>query len=269
MAGFNSWAVSNPRNYVKDEAMEIQLIRSATLRITYDRHVFLIDPYLAPKYSQEPLIGKSRNPLVDLPIPAQEVLADVEMLLVSHLHPDHFDDLAQQLLPRRIQVFCQPEDEGRIKAWGFSNIVPVKEHVEWYGMRITRTIGQHGNESWAPQMGSVSGFIFRAQNEPTIYWAGDTIWFEGLKQLVLETDPDIIITHSSGASFETGKPIIMDAKQTIAVCRTAPRAIVIATHMETFDFDTVSRKDLRTMAEAEKIGAEQLLIPADGDTLAF
>jgi hypothetical protein len=44
---------------------------------------------------------------------------------------------------------------------------------------------------------------------------------------------------------------------------------VIATHMETFDFDTVSRKDLRTMAEAEKIGAEQLLIPADGDTLAF
>jgi hypothetical protein len=118
-------------------------------------------------------------------------------------------------------------------------------------------------------MGAVSGFIFRAQNEQTIYWAGDTIWYGALKQLVLETDPDIIITHSSGASFEVGSPIIMDAKQTIDVCRIAPRSIVIATHMDTCDFDTVSRKDLRTMAEAEGIGVEQLLIPADGETLAF
>jgi hypothetical protein len=39
--------------------------------------------------------------------------------------------------------------------------------------------------------------------------------------------------------------------------------------METFDFDTVSRKDLRAMAEAEGIATSQLLIPADGETLAF
>jgi len=152
---------------------------------------------------------------------------------------------------------------------GFSNVVPLSESVAWYGMRINRTIGQHGDESWAPQMGAVSGFIFRAQNEPTIYWAGDTIWYAALKRLVLETDPDIIITHSSGASFEAGSPIIMDAKQTINICRTAPRSIIIATHMDTFDFDTVSRTDLRTLAEAEGIGAEQLLIPADGETSVF
>ena len=249
--------------------MEIQLIRSATLRITYDQHVFLIDPYLAAKHSQEPLIGKSRNPIVDLPFPVEDVLADVEMVLISHLHPDHFDEVAQQRLPKSIQVYCQPDDEAQIRAMGFSNVVPVNESVAWYGLRITRTVGQHGNESWAPQMGAVSVFIFSAQNEPTIYWAGDTIWYAALKQLVLETDPDIIITHSSGASFEAGSPIIMDAKQTIDVCRTAPRSIVIATHMDTFDFDTVSRKELRTMAEAEGIGAEQLLIPADGETLAF
>jgi L-ascorbate metabolism protein UlaG (beta-lactamase superfamily) len=249
--------------------MEIQLIRSATLRITYNQHVFLIDPYLAPKHSQEPLIGKSRNPLVDLPFPAEEVVDGVEMVLVSHLHPDHFDELAQQLLPKHIQLYCQPDDEGQIRAMGFSNVVPVKESVEWHGMKITRTIGQHGREVWAQQIGPVAGFLLTAENERTIYWAGDTIWYEPLEQLVLETDPDIIITHSSGASFEAGSPIIMDGKQTIEVCRTAPRSIVIATHMETFDFDTVSRKELRSMAEAEGIAAERLLIPADGETLIF
>lgn len=249
--------------------MEIQLIRNATLRITYNKHVFITDPYLAPKHSQEPLIGKSRNPLVDLPFPSEEVLADVEMVLVSHLHPDHFDELAQELLPKNIPLYCQPEDEHQIRAKGFSNVVPVKEDVDWHGMTITHTPGQHGDEVWAGRIGSVAGFILRAENEPTIYWAGDTIWYEATKQVVLETQPDIIITHSSGASFEAGSPIIMDAKQTIEVCRTAPHSIVIAIHMETFDFDTASRKELRALAEAEKIGAKQLLIPADGETLVF
>jgi len=249
--------------------MQIQLIRSATLRMTYDNRVFIIDPYLAPKHSQEPLIGKSRNPLVDLPYPLEDILANIEMALISHLHPDHFDSLAQQLLPRDIPLYCQPGDQHQIKEAGFSNIMIVDGSVNWHGLTITRTPGQHGNEVWSTRMGSVSGFIFRADNEPTIYWAGDTIWYEAVQQIVLETEPDIIITHSSGASFEDGHPIIMDEQQTMEVCRTAPQSIVIATHMETFDFDTVSRKDLRALAEAEAIESRQLLIPADGETLLF
>jgi len=249
--------------------MQIQLIRSATLRMTYDNRVFIIDPYLAPKHSQEPLIGKSRNPLVDLPYPPEDFLADIEMALISHLHPDHFDSLAQQLLPQDIPLYCQPGDQHQIKEAGFSNIMIVDGSVNWHGLTITRTPGQHGNEVWATRMGSVCGFIFRADNEPTIYWAGDTIWYEAVQQIVLETEPDIIITHSSGASFEDGHPIIMDGQQTMEVCRTAPQSIVIATHMETFDFDTVSRKDLRALAEAEAIESRQLLIPADGETLLF
>jgi len=249
--------------------MQIQLIRSATLRMTYDNRVFIIDPYLAPKHSQEPLIGKSRNPLVDLPYPLEDILANIEMALISHLHPDHFDSLAQQLLPRDIPLYCQPGDQHQIKEAGFSNIMIVDGSVNWHGLTITRTPGQHGNEVWSTRMGPVSGFIFRADNEPTIYWAGDTIWYEAVQQIVLETEPDIIITHSSGASFEDGHPIIMDEQQTMEVCRTAPQSIVIATHMETFDFDTVSRKDLRALAEAEAIESRQLLILADGETLLF
>jgi L-ascorbate metabolism protein UlaG (beta-lactamase superfamily) len=105
--------------------MPIQLIRNATLRITYGDRVFITDPYLAPKHSQEPLIGKSRNPIVDLPFPAEDVLAGIEMALVSHLHPDHLDSLAQQLLPKHLQLYCQPGDDQQIKKAGFSNIAAV------------------------------------------------------------------------------------------------------------------------------------------------
>jgi len=249
--------------------MRIQLIRNATLRMTYGNHVFITDPYLATKHSQEPLIGRSRNPTVDLPFPLNDILADIEMVLISHLHPDHFDSVAQEELPKTIQIYCQPGDEHQIKEAGFSHVEAIDGSIDWHEVRITRTPGQHGNEVWEPQMGSVSGFIFQAENEPTIYWTGDTIWCDPVRQVVLETAPDIIITHSSGASFEAGAPIIMDARQTMEICRTAPQAIVIAIHMETFDFDTVSRRDLRDMAETEGVEARQLFIPADGEALVF
>ena len=62
--------------------MHIQLIRNAIMRMTYGNKVFITDPFFAPKHAQEPLIGKSRNPIADLPFPPEEVLADIEMALI-------------------------------------------------------------------------------------------------------------------------------------------------------------------------------------------
>ncbi len=71
---------------------------------------------------------------------------------------------------------------GQIKEAGFSKVSIVEKEVDWHGVKITRTPGQHGNEGWAAQMGNVSGFIFQAENERTIYWTGDTIWCEPVKK---------------------------------------------------------------------------------------
>ena len=59
----------------------------------------------------------------------------------------------------------------------------------------------------------------------------------------------------------------MDAAQTIAVCRAALDSVVIATHMDSVDHATVSRRDLRNYADANNISSTQLLIPADGEIL--
>jgi hypothetical protein len=61
----------------------------------------------------------------------------------------------------------------------------------------------------------------------------------------------------------------MDAAQTVAVCRAAPRSKVIATHLDSLDHATISREALRAYAEANGIGPDQLLIPADGEELVF
>lgn len=249
--------------------MKLQLIRSATLRIEYAQHRFVIDPYLAAKHSRPSFAGKSPNPLVDLPCAPQDVIADIEWVIVSHLHSDHFDPAAQALLPKETPILCQPGDEAQIEAKGFRRVIPVVDTLTWQDMTITHAPGQHGTGKVLHEMGRAAGFVFQAERELTVYWAGDTIWNEAGADVVVRMRPQIIITHSCGAVWGEQVLIVMDAAQTVAVCRAAPASIVVATHMDSLDHATISRAALRQYAEAQGIGDDRLRIPADGETLIF
>ena len=245
--------------------MKIQLIRNATLRVNYAGHTFLIDPYFAPKHTLPSFTGRSQNPLVDLPCPPSEIIKDVEMVVVSHLHTDHFDTLAQEMLPKETPIFCQPGNEAQIKEKGFSSVSPVDSKVEWRGITICRTAGRHGSsEAVLSDMGTVSGFVFKAANEPTLYVTGDTVWYTDVQTAINQHQPDVIVTHSGGAVWGDNELIIMDAEQTAAVCRYAQKSTVIAVHLESLDHCLTSRADLRNYARDAGIPDEQLIIPKDG-----
>jgi len=249
--------------------MQIQQIRNATLRITYSEKLIITDPYLAEKHTMPSYTGASPNPLVDLPFAPQDVIAGVEICLISHVHSDHFDPTAQRLLPKDILIFCQSGDESMIEAKGFRNVMPVVDTINWEGITILRTPAQHGTGEVLNEMGNTSGFLLQSKNEPTVYWVGDSIWCEAVAAVIDKHQPDIIITHSCGAVWGDNILIVMDAVQTIEVCRAVPKAVVVATHMESLDHATVSRSDLRTLAEMENIKPHQLFIPDDGEILNF
>jgi len=251
--------------------MQLQLIRNATLRLHYAGHAILIDPDLAAKHSRPSFTGRSPNPMVDLPVPLAEILAGIDLLIVSHLHRDHFD--AVEPIPAALPVLCQPGDEPRIAERGFTQVTPLADTLVWGGIHLTRTAGQHGTGAVGRLMGAVAGFVFAAPGEPTIYWAGDTILYDEIYAVFDRHQPDIIITHSCGARWPDDhgerQLIVMDAAQTIAMAQTAPASIVIATHMEALDHATISRAELRAAAVAAGIPATRLLIPADGEELSF
>jgi L-ascorbate metabolism protein UlaG (beta-lactamase superfamily) len=249
--------------------MQLQLIRNATLKLTYADHTILIDPDLAAKHSRPSFTGRSLNPMVDLPLPIAEIVAGVELLIASHLHRDHFD--AIESIPAALPVLCQPGDEARITERGFTHVTPLADALEWGGIRLARTAGQHGTGAVGRMMGAVAGFVFAAPNEPTIYWAGDTILYDQLYAIIERYQPNVIITHSCGARWpdDSGERqlIVMDAQQTVALAQAAPASIVIATHMEALDHATISRAELRAAADAASIPASRLLIPSDGEEL--
>ncbi len=250
--------------------MKIQQIRNSTLRLKIAGKTILTDPVLLPKHGIESFAGIEKNPIVELPIPAGDVIKEIDLVLVSHIHQDHFDDGAKKMLPKDIALFCKPDNEDAIKESGFLNVSPIEDQIEWENIHITRTPGKHaGNIKWEDILGTVAGFIFKAENEPVVYWAGDTVLYDEIENIITSVKPDIILTHSCGAKLDDSGPIVMDAEQTIAVCKLAPNAIVVATHLNALDHGTVTRADLRAYAEKNGVSKDQLLIPEDGQTLTF
>ncbi|MEP7455531.1 MBL fold metallo-hydrolase [Phyllobacterium sp. SB3] len=247
--------------------MKLQLLRNATLKIDYAGRTLLIDPDFSPKHSRPSFTGRSPNPMVDLPADIADILAGVELVIVSHLHADHFDKVAQDNVPKDIPLICQPGDAEKIRGFGFTDVTELTDELVWRGIRLTRRDGNHGTGAVLDKMGSVIGLSIEVDNEPSIYWAGDTVLYPPVVETISGTKPDIIITHSCGAKWDDTL-IVMDAGQTVEVCRIADeKARIIATHMEALDHATVSRGNLRAFADSNNITTQKLIIPADGEIL--
>ena len=89
-------------------------IRNSTSILTYTGLKFLIDPYFSPKgyYPGFELCrieeGKrTHTPLNDLPIPIEEIIKDIEAVLVTHTHADHWDSTLLNLFQNIFQFLSK------------------------------------------------------------------------------------------------------------------------------------------------------------------
>lgn len=247
--------------------MKLQLIRNATIRLEYGEITILIDPMLGEKHSFESYAGIEKNPTVDLPVPIDEVIAGIDLILVSHLHEDHFDKAAQKQDDKAIPILCQPGDLEIIAGYGFNNVLELEDETMWQQVSITRTGGEHGYNTWADRLGPVSGFVFQYPGEPTVYWVGDSVWCEEVERMLDKFQPDVVITHSGGAELQDSGPIIMNAAQTIRVCQALPAAVVVATHLEALDHCRTSRSFVWKEVGKEGIDQARIRIPEDGEVI--
>lgn len=250
--------------------MKVQLIRNATLKVNYAGKTILIDPMLVSKGTFPPFVaGLSKNPTIDLIMSKEEVIKGIDCVLVTHNHPDHFDELSGKLLSKNIKLFCTPVDNSFFEKQGFMNKEAIEDDTTWSGIKITRIEGQHGSGKVLSYMGKVSGYILQAKNEPTVYIVSDSILIEEVENAIKTYNPQIIITNSGGGiipNFES-TPVLMNEQQTITILQKFPKAKIIAVHLEAIDFCKVTRKSLRAFANKEGIPENRLLIPMDGEQL--
>jgi L-ascorbate metabolism protein UlaG (beta-lactamase superfamily) len=247
--------------------MEIRLVRHATLLVTFAGRRLLVDPMLADAGTAPPVANSPNqrpNPLVSLPISACDVVAGVEAVLVTHTHRDHWDDAAAAALPKDVPVFCQTEDEAKLRSAGFTDVRPVRDVAHWDGIAIHRTGGQHGSGEVARRLAPVSGFVLRAAGEPVLYIAGDTIWCGDVERALREYDPAVTVVNAGAAQFLEGGPITMTADDVAAVARAAPSTRVVAVHMESINHCLLSKAELAAAVAWAGL-TPRVAIPKDGE----
>ncbi|MDX1526208.1 MAG: MBL fold metallo-hydrolase [Pseudidiomarina maritima] len=261
--------------------VSVQHIRNATVKITYGETTFLVDPMLAGKGAYPGFEGTYnshlRNPLVDLPMPTEQLLANVDAVIVTHTHLDHWDDAAQQVIPKALPLFVQNEADAKtVRDQGFTDVRVLDQSAEFAGVTLQKTGGQHGEDSVyavppvAQMLSEVMGVLFSAPNAKQVYLAGDTVWRPEVEQVLKAEQPEVIILNTGAAvinGFEQA-PILMGTSDTLRVHQMLPNATIVAVHMDAVNHMTVSRADLQQFVDTQEISAA-VRIPADGETLSF
>ena len=238
--------------------MKLTLIRNATLLLELGRRRILVDPMLRDARSTpaiENTPNPQPNPLVELPWPAEELVRGLDGCVVTHLHGDHFDPRAIELLPRTLPLLTQPASEARLREHGFVDVTAFSGAGEWLGLRVVRTEGHHGTGELGESLGPVSGFVLDG-----LYLAGDTILCAEVLDAIRRHRPRMIVVNAGGARFNEGDPIVMTVDDVRRV-RAATDATVVAVHLEAMNHSIDTRADVRAV--------EGILVPDDGETVEF
>lgn len=247
----------------------LQLIRNATLVIDYAGQKIVVDPMLSAKGAIASWAGLQTNPTVDLTMPIPEIVDDIDLVLVTHLHEDHFDQAASTHLAKSVPLLNQPGDTAFFASKGFINARVLMDSILWNGIHISRTQAQHGSGEVLNMMGKTSGFVLQAKGMPTVYIIGDGIWTAEVEKNILKFDPDYIVANAGDARIQGFEevPIIMDEAQVMTLITHSGKAKVIAVHMDALDHCFTTRASLRQQAALFNIDASKLIIPQDGQVI--
>ena len=264
--------------------MKIQQIRNATLKISYADKIFLIDPYLEEKnkfgcfadipgkpfLTADNVKNQIPAPICELPFSVEKILENVDYYLLTHIHPDHIDmNFAEgtvgNLLDKKIPILAQDDNDAKIlKKSNFSDVKILSETVQIDKITLTKTPALHGK---IEPMCNACGVIFQAEGEKTLYIAGDTIWFDGVKNTLKKFSPEIVVLNACAAEFLKFGRLIMNDEDIDCVHQTLPDAKIFITHMDNMPHATITRQEMRGLIA--KRGIENYFMPEDGEILEF
>lgn len=156
-------------------------------------------------------------------------ILNVDAVIVTHTHPDHWDETAKALVPKYLPIFTQNEqDRELILSQGFSDV-------------------------------RLCGVVFRHPDEKTLYLAGDTIWNQYVQDSLQQFQPEVVILNAGDAQVIGLGSIIMGKQDVYEIFLAAPQATLIATHMESVNHAVLTRKELREFS-VQKGMTDRLLI---------
>jgi L-ascorbate metabolism protein UlaG (beta-lactamase superfamily) len=186
-----------------------------------------------------------------------EEAAEADVILVSHGHGDHMDDL----------VLCARESGATVVAmyelcdWlgrkGLQNVAPMNRggSLQLAGLTITMTDARHSSgfidDGQMVYMGEAAGYVIRLEDQRTIYFAGDTALFGDMQLIADRYKPEI-------AFLPIGDRFTMDPIDAARASQMLGVRQVVPMHWGTFPMLTGTPGELKRLVEPKGIQVLEL-----------
>jgi L-ascorbate metabolism protein UlaG (beta-lactamase superfamily) len=179
-------------------------------------------------------------------------LGRIDAVLLSHdHHGDNLDDAGRALLPSAEAIVTTVPGAERLggrarglEEWG----ITVLEAPDRPAIEVTATPCRHGPPLSRPLAGHVVGFALRwdGQRDGVLWISGDTVLYDGVRQVAERLEVDIALVHLGGVRFPVTGPVrysmtARDAVELIGLVR--PRT-AIPIHYEGWAHFQESREEI-------------------------
>jgi L-ascorbate metabolism protein UlaG (beta-lactamase superfamily) len=255
-------------------AATVTWVGHSTLLVQLDGVNILTDPHWSERASPVGFAGPRR---VTPPGLKFEDLPPVHLVLISHDHYDHLDEATvRRLAATHRPRFLVPLG---LKAWLADLGITDVEELDWWesravrGLTLTCVPAQHfsGRAPWDRDQRLWGGWVV-AGRAKRLYFAGDTAYYGGLKEIGARLGPFDLAAVPIGAYVP---PTVMGSSHTtpeeaLRVFADVRGRSFVPIHWGTFDLaeEPIDEPPARLLAEARRLGLdpERVWILKHGET---
>ena len=236
----------------------IHFIGNATVLIQCGGFTILTDPTFVHMHEQVSIgYGMYTTRLTNPAIEITE-LPPLDLVLLSHFHGDHFDQVAERELDKSLPIVTTAEAARQLSARGFSNTTALDTwssttfSKKEFQLRITSMPGRHGPPLSELVLPDVMGSMLEFENDQgtekfSMYITGDTLVIDALNEIPQRyPEIDLALLHLGGTRV-LGIMVTMDGKEGVELIRIVKPTVAIPIHFNDYD---VFKSPLADFSEA-------------------
>ena len=220
--------------------VRITHIGGPTVLIEVAGWTLLTDPTFDPAGRKNKFGWGTASTKLAGPALSPDDLPPVDAVLLSHdHHDDNLDEAGRSFLPRAREVVTTASGAGRLGS-GARGLAPWETTTLSADGRptitVTATPCRHGPPLSHPIVGDVIGFAlgWEGQNGGVLWISGDTVMFDGLREVADRLSVDTALLHLGGVRFPVTGPAryTLTAGQAVELIRLVKPRLVIPVHYE-------------------------------------
>jgi L-ascorbate metabolism protein UlaG (beta-lactamase superfamily) len=206
-------------------------------------------------------------------------LPPLDLVILSHYHGDHFDDVAARELDKKLPIISTADAVGKLGALGFTeghaldhwdSLVAQKGDAT---LKITAMPAKHAtddavNALLMPVNGHMLEFTHDGAELYRLYITGDTMLIDELADIPSRyPDIDLGLIHTGGTTFLV-TVVTMTGEQAVRAVEITKPHVAIPVHYNDFSVFMSGLDDVKKAVRASTVSTEFVYL-AHGDTYTF